>query len=111
MTEDELTILQLGFTFCPDPEADQYELVKGLHLFARRLMYQVLYDKDQKDNQFPAYDNSVLEDATIEDLRALHDLMELWDKSNPEEEGWIFNSSGTLSGPSTYTCLLSTQVI
>lgn len=36
----------------------------------------------------------LLESVTFEELRALQDLMELWDKINPEEEGWTFTSSG-----------------
>lgn len=51
-------------------------------------MYNVLYDKEQNTNKHPEFDNSVLKDVTIEESKALQDLMELWDESNPEEEGW-----------------------
>lgn len=50
-------------------------------------MFKVLNDKDHKDTQIPVQHNSVLKNVTLEDLKALQDLMELWDESNPEEEG------------------------
>lgn len=49
-------------------------------------MYNVLYDKDQKDTSIPTFDKSLLENVTMEYLKAFQDLMDLWDKSNPEEE-------------------------
>lgn len=63
-------------------------------------MYKVLDDKEQRDNELP--DNIVLKDITFEELRALQDLMKLWDESNPEQEGWTFNAPGAVLGASTH---------
>lgn len=90
LSGDESEVLHLGLTFSPDEEADRFQLIKDLHLFARRLMYKVLYDKDQGDTLVQGNNSSALENITFEDLKALQDLMELWDESNPEEEGWVF---------------------
>lgn len=56
------------------------------------MTFKVLYDKDHRDTQIPVQDNSVLQNVTIDDLKALQGLMELWDESNPEEEDWTFNA-------------------
>lgn len=85
LSENEAKVLKLGPTFCPDQEADQC---------ARYLMYKVLYDKGPMDIEIPTFDNSVLGKTNMEDLRALQDLMEVWDKSNPEEEGDVATISG-----------------
>lgn len=87
LSEDEAVVLKLGLTYCPDQEADKFKLVKDMHLFARHLIYKVIYDKDQKGTSIPTFDNSLLENVTIEDLKALQDLMDLWHERNPGEEG------------------------
>lgn len=81
--------MKLGLTFCADEDT-----VKDLHLFVRRLMYKVLYDKEPNTVQDVEQLHPVMDTVTFEDLRALQDLMDLWDESNPEEEGWVFNPSG-----------------
>lgn len=91
-------MLKLGLTFCPDENADKFELIKDLHLFARCLMYKVLYDKESNTVEFPCQPNSNLTGVTFEDLKALQDLMDLWDERNPEEAGYVFNPSGEGSG-------------
>lgn len=94
-------MLELGLTFCRDRNADKFELIKDLQLYARQLMYKVLYDKEQNTAQdLEQQKNSVMDGVTFEDLKALQDPMELWDDSNPEEEGWVFNPSGESVGES-----------
>ncbi|XP_073491307.1 uncharacterized protein [Aquarana catesbeiana] len=68
LTEDETTLLELGLTFCPDEEANKFELIKDLHLFARHLMYKVLYDKNPNDVEITNSDNANLEGVTFENL-------------------------------------------
>lgn len=48
-------------------------------------MYKVLYDKSHEDTPTPTFDNTLLRDVTMEDLRALQDLMDLWDEGNFDE--------------------------
>lgn len=98
LSQDEDRVLKLSLTFCPDENADKFELIKDLHVFARHLMYKVLYDKESNTVEFPCQPNSNLTGVTFEDLKALQDLMDLWDESNPEEVGYVFNPSGVGSG-------------
>lgn len=90
----------MGLSFCPDGEADKFELVKDLHLFARRLMYKVLYDNQQNATALPENDNSILDNVALQEMQALQDLMSLWDESNPEEEGWTYQIPGVVPGMS-----------
>lgn len=41
LTEDQIQILSLGLTFCPDQEVDAIEVIKGVNLFARKLMFKI----------------------------------------------------------------------
>lgn len=49
-------------------------------------MSKVLYEKGQDINEPTAFDKFSLENITMEDLRAIQDLMELWEEGLHEEE-------------------------
>lgn len=76
----ENQVLQLGLTFCPDSDADRFTIIKDIHLFARRLMFKTLYDKPTQLSECLGTTAPDPGTYTLQELRALDDLMELWDE-------------------------------
>lgn len=44
LSPNELHILDLGLMFCPDQQIDIFKMIKDPHLFARWLMFKVIYN-------------------------------------------------------------------
>lgn len=45
----ELSVLRLGLNFCPSTNLDHFDIIKGLHLFGRRLNFKsIFHEQEQK---------------------------------------------------------------
>lgn len=79
LTVDESRILQLGLTFCPDANVDQFDIIKDIHLFARRFMFKTIYHKPA---QIDFVTTSTGEkDLTNREIQTIQDHMELWEEN------------------------------
>lgn len=86
LSAEQVSILKLGLTFCPTQRVDQFELIKDINLFSRRLMFKILYDKPDASNNGRALDDPAWRDMTIADIKAMEELMELWEEGGLEED-------------------------
>lgn len=95
MSDSEAQVLKLVPTFCPDSQVDKFDLIKDVHLFARRLMYKVIFDKPPAQ---PATSVShVNVNDNIAEHHALAELMDLWEEGHvTDDESWL-GSPPTLS--------------
>lgn len=77
--------MELGLSFCPTQKGNKFELAKDVLLFARKLLFHVIHDTTITLQAQKAQDMELWKDFTINDFRALKDLMQLWKESNPIE--------------------------
>lgn len=87
LTNDETNVLQLGLTFCPDTNVDRFKVIKDIHLFARRLLYKTIYHKPVNVEHVAT--STGLNDLTIREIQALHELMELWEEDGESVDSLI----------------------
>lgn len=90
LTADQVQVLKLGLTFCPSTDLDRFQLIKDIHLFARRLLFKVIYDKT------PSLESSTSTsgEPSEAELRALADLECLWDEGHTTEDVTPMASGG-----------------
>ncbi|XP_069601832.1 uncharacterized protein [Ranitomeya imitator] len=69
LSESQLNVLEKGLTFSPSSHLDKFQVVKDIHLFARKIILQKLHHR----NDLNSMDGSDLE---METLRNLEDLLE-----------------------------------
>lgn len=81
LTDEQTHVLKLGLTFCPSTDLDRFQLIKDIHLFARRLLFKIIYDKPSVSE--PS-DSPPLELSDTE-LQALDDLMQLWEEGHTSD--------------------------
>lgn len=64
---------------------DAFEIIKDVHLFARKLMFKIIYDEDFKHppRNFSAED---VWKNKINEIKALNDLVQLWEDGNPFDD-------------------------
>ncbi|XP_077344465.1 uncharacterized protein LOC143988608 [Lithobates pipiens] len=97
LSEPELEVLKLGLTFCPDSNTTKFQLIKDLHLFARRLLYRVIFDKPVTPD-FDSNDN-VRSYENMTEHYAIKNLMELWEEGNTDDDDSEAISTPSLSVP------------
>lgn len=87
LTPDQISVLELGLFFCPTQKVDQFKLIKDLNLFARKLLLRILFDKSKSSTNLQSIPAPPSQTMSLKDIRALEDLMELWDEGHisPEE--------------------------
>lgn len=78
----EIEVLGLGLSFCPTSRADPFEAVKDLNLFARRLTYKYIYDKEKKKKKQELIEHEQWKGFTVREFMDLKDLMDLLDENN-----------------------------
>lgn len=79
-------MLSLGLTFCPTQKIDQFKLIKDINLFSRKLLFKVFFKNSSYSTGPPrSLNNPLWDDITIKDLKALDDLMELWEEGHTDE--------------------------
>ncbi|XP_073474119.1 uncharacterized protein [Aquarana catesbeiana] len=112
---EQISVLNLGLTFCPMHKVDQFELIKDLNLFSRKLMFKTLYDKPATSIQDSTLDNPLWKGMSINDIKAMEDLMELWEEGGLDETD-LFEAHGSwpLSSPtpirSSSHCLQTSEL-
>lgn len=81
LTDDQIYVLKLRLTFWPSTNIDRFQLVKDIHLFARRLLFKVIYDRPPscESVDFPPLDFSEAE------LQAMDNLMLLWEEGHTDD--------------------------
>lgn len=82
MTADQIQVVGLGLTFCPDQEVNAFE-VKDVNLFARKIMFKIIFDKDIRGPLSGVTSDKLWKNKTINKVKV---LMELWEESNPSDE-------------------------
>lgn len=84
LSDEEIQVLKLGLTFRPNSHMEKLRLIKYIHLFARRLMYKVLYVKPDLN---PPFQHDLLTiQENMDECRALEDLMDLWEEGHVEDD-------------------------
>lgn len=86
LSEDELTVLKLGLSFCPNANLDKYEVIKDLYLFARKLTYKHIFDPDKNRPMAEKDLSEQIKKITMKDFRALKDLMILLDENQEYDD-------------------------
>ncbi|XP_077130999.1 uncharacterized protein LOC143808979 [Ranitomeya variabilis] len=76
LTESQKLLLEKGLTFSPSSHLDKFEVVKDLHLFARKIILQKLHHRTDIDEIF----------STEVEKEALKNLEELLDENESEED-------------------------
>lgn len=71
LSDDELIVLKLGLSFCPNANIDKYKVIKDLYLFTRKLKYKHIFDPDKKRLGAEKDLSEQIKIVTMEDLRAL----------------------------------------
>lgn len=94
--------LKLGLTFCPDSDVDRFTIIKDIHLFAPRLVFKTFYDKPTQLSGPIGSKGPDVGTYTLQKLRAIDDLMELWEKSQTELEIPLDDSSLDVLGGVTF---------
>lgn len=89
LTKDQISVLSLGLTFCPMQKVDQFQLIKEKNLFSCKLMFKILHDKPKPSVQTPTLDNPLWKQMTISDIKAMEELMELWEEGNIDETEYL----------------------
>lgn len=84
LNEHEEQVLKLGLTFCPDFQLDKFHLIKDLHLFARRLLYKVIFDKPKLDTCSNVKISNL--QFNMEEQQAYEDLMALWEEGHTDDD-------------------------
>lgn len=82
LSSSETKILALGFSFCPASQADNFEVVKDVNLFARRLTYinTCMTRKGERKKQ-ELIERGQWKGFTVQDFMALKDLVDLLDEN------------------------------
>lgn len=70
-------MLSLGLMFCLTQKADSFEVVKYVQLFARKLMYKTIFDKNYLSSRSRFPFNALGRDLTLNEIKAIEELMEL----------------------------------
>lgn len=81
---DQIHVLQLGLTFCPSNDFDKFALIKDIHLFARKLLYKVIYDKSPSSTVSLQDTNPPQQAPTLAEIQALEELMSLWEEGDTD---------------------------
>lgn len=79
LSKDELDVLALGLSFCPDMKLDKFPIIKDLHLFVRKLMLKTIYHRHE--NTENGWD--VLQSLSKSKCRALMKLLTSEDDPSP----------------------------
>ena len=82
LSKDELTVLKLGLSFCPNSNLDKYEVIKDLYLFARKLTYKFIFDPDKKRLREERELSEQIKKYSMKEFRALRDLILLLDEND-----------------------------
>lgn len=77
LSTEETEVLK-GLTFCPSIDADKFQIVKDVHLFVRRLMYQDIYDNPH-EVKLPLSDTC---EFNLDKLEAIDNFMDLWEEGH-----------------------------
>ncbi|XP_077335488.1 E3 SUMO-protein ligase KIAA1586 homolog [Lithobates pipiens] len=93
LTHDEKSVLQLGLGFSPSEPINVYETIKDIYLFARNLTYKFIYDKDRRNLNLEKELAEKTKDYSMQEFRALRDLMLLYDEGQVEVETTLEASS------------------
>lgn len=86
LTDDQIRVFSLGLSFCQEQEVDSFEIIKDINLFAQKLMFKVIYDKEHSISTSKNLSEEIWKDKTINEIRAINELMELWEESNPLDD-------------------------
>lgn len=90
--DNELEVPKLGLSFCPSANLDKYELIKDIYMFACNLTYRYMFDQDSvRARQEQEFSKSI-KHYTMEDFRALRDLMLLLEENNDDIDPTSTNS-------------------
>lgn len=81
LSPTEIELLSLGLNFCPNSTSNKFELIKDLYLFARKLTYKFMFDKERCIKQTDIADQEIWKDFTVAEFHALKTLVLLLDKS------------------------------
>lgn len=68
-------ILELGLTLCPTQTMDTFTVVKYLNLFARRLIFKIMFDKEKALRRNSRDYQSLYIGYKVEDFRAWKTLV------------------------------------
>lgn len=97
LSAEQISVLKLGLTFCPTQRVDQFELIKDINLFSRRLMFKIIFDKSSPSSNDRSLGDPAWCDMTIADIKALEELMELWEEGGLEESD-LLEADSLLTG-------------
>lgn len=73
----------MGLSFCPNRSLDNFETVKDIFLFARKLLLKSMYTKTNKREE------TIARNLRAADFKALRDLNLLLQESEGVESGWL----------------------
>lgn len=65
---------------------DKFQMIKDIHLFARKLTFKVLYDKPSTDSQTFSFEQRKYD---ADEIQAIEDLMELWEEGHTDVGAFI----------------------
>lgn len=83
LTEAEKEVLSLGLSFCPSRSLDNFEVVKDIFLFARKLLFKSMYTKTKKSEEI------IAPNLKTADFKALRDLNLLLQENEGIESSWL----------------------
>lgn len=100
LTEDKSSVLQLGLGFCPLDALKVTETIKDLYLFVHNLTFKFIFDKQHAKRNLERELAECTKHFSMEEYRALRDLMLMYDEGAVED-----------SGPSPVVPLTAPQII
>ena len=65
LSPTEVELLSLGLSFCPNTTSKKFELIKDLYLFARKLTYKFMFDKERCTQQTDSAHQEIWKDFTV----------------------------------------------
>ena len=81
LSVDQISVLELGLSFCPTQNIDAFELIKDINLFSRKLMLKILFYKPKTN-----FDNPLWQQMSLDDIKAVEELMELWEEGHINDD-------------------------
>lgn len=100
LTTDKISVLSKGFTFCPNNKLDTFEVIKDLHVYARKLLLKSKFEKEKLGSEGC---------RTYSQQQTLDNLNSLLEESDPRDPIDLESLLKQATDPSTETTTTITK--